>query len=146
MLLDKQNQFSDAQAVTSAAGSTNTIDTGVSGGRGLGVGEPLYIVVAVVTALTDGGSNTGTTVALEGDSTTTFTPDGTMDLFTFSQAAAAGTVKIKRLSPGDAPLAYQYLRLKYTPAGASLTGGAFSAWLTNNIQSWTAYADNITIS
>lgn len=146
MLLDKQNQFSDAQAVTAAAGSTHTIDTGVSGGRDLGTGEPLYIVCSVITVLTDGGSNTGTTVALEGDSTTSFTPDGTVDLFTFAQAAAAGTTKIARLNPGSAPLAYQYLRLKYTPAGANLTGGTFSAWLTQNIQKWAAYADAITIS
>lgn len=146
MITDLENQFSASQAVTAAAGSTNTYDQGVAGGNALGTGENLYVVCAVITALTDGGSNAGTVVALEGDSTTSFTPDGTVDLFTFAQAAAAGTIKIKRLSPDDAPLAYRYLRLKYTPTTANLTGGAFSAWITNNIQKWTAYADNITIS
>ncbi len=114
--------------------------------RDIGTGEELYIVVAVVTALTDGGSNTGTVVALEGDSTTSFSPDGTRDLFTFAQAAAAGTVKFARLQPGGAPEQYQYLRLKYTPAGANLTGGAFDAFLTKDIAKYTSYAKNYTIS
>ena len=144
MLVDALLQFSDAQAVTAAAGSTNTIDSSVA--RDLGTGEDLYIVVSVQTALTDGGSNTGTTVALEGDSTDSFSPDATEDLFTFDQAAAAGTVKIKKLSPGMAPLAYRYLRLKYTPAGANLTGGKFDAFITMNIDKYVAYADNVTIS
>ena len=146
MLLDSQLQFSAAQAVTAAAGSTNTIDTNVAGGRDLGTGEPLYIVASVITTLTDGGSNAGTVVALEGDSTTTFTPDGTENLFTFAQAAVAGTIKIARLQPGSAPLAYRYLRLKFTPTTADLTGGTISAWMTNRIDKWKAYADNITIS
>jgi hypothetical protein len=144
MILDAQLQFSDAQAVTAAAGSTNTIDLGAV--RDIGTGEDLYIVVSVQTTLTDGGSNTGTTVALEGDSTTTFTPDGTQDLFSFDQAAAAGTVKIAKLDPGAAPLQYQYIRLKYTPSGANLTGGAFDAFLTNNIERYVKYADGFTIS
>lgn len=144
MLIDNQNMFSNAQAVTAAAGSTNTIDLGAV--RNLGVGEALYIVCQVSTLLADAGSNTGTTVALEGDSTESFTPDGTVDLFTFAQAAAAGTTKIARLSPGIAPLSYRYIRLKFTPAGANLTAGAFSAWITNNIDAWQAYAKNYTIS
>lgn len=144
MYVDGQLLFSDAQAVTAAAGSTNTIDLGAV--RDIGTGEDLYIVVSVQTTLADGGSNTGTTVALEGDSTDTFSPDGTADLFTFAQAAAAGTVKIAKLSPGSAPLQYRYIRLKYTPAGADLTGGKFDAFITNNVDKYTSYADAITIS
>lgn len=144
MILDAENRFSNAQAVTAAAGSTNTIDLGAV--RNIGVGEDLYIVVIVSTLLADGGSNTGTVVALEGDSTTTITPDGTLDLFTFAQAAAAGTTKIYKLSPGAAPLAFRFIRLKYTPSGANLTGGAFTAFITKDIQQYTSYADNIQIS
>lgn len=144
MIVDKQNAFCEAQAVTAAAGSTNTIDLGIA--RDPGTGEDLYIVVVVTTALTDGGSNTGTVVALEGDSTTSITPDGTRDLFTFAQAAAAGTVKYARLQPGGAPEQYQYLRLKFTPSGANLTGGAFSAYLTKDIQKALNYAKGYTIS
>lgn len=144
MYQDAMLQFSSSQAVTAAAGSTNTIDTSIA--RDLGTGEDLYVVVAVVTTLTDGGSNTGTAVALEGDSTTTITPDGTDTLFTFAQAAVAGTVKYAKLSPSHAALAYRYLRLKYTPAGANLTGGAFTAFITKDIAKYVSYAKGYTIS
>ncbi len=144
MYVDSQLRFSNAQAVTSAAGSTHTVDLGAV--RDIGTGEPLYLVVQVATALTDGGSNTGTVVALEGDSSTSFTPDGTVDCFTFAQAAAAGVTKIMRLSPGSAPLQYQYIRVKYSPAGASLTGGAFTAFLTHDVQAYVSYADGINIA
>lgn len=144
MYVDANLQFSNQQAITSAAGSTNTVDTSLA--RSLGSGQDLYLVVQVHTLLADGGSNTGTAIALEGDSTTTFTPDGTNTLFTFAQAAAAGTTKIAKLSQGHAALAYRYLRVKYTPSGADLTAGKFNAFLTTDVQDYTSYADGITIS
>lgn len=144
MICDAFLQLSNAQAVTSAAGSTNNVDLGAV--RDIGSGEDLYLVVTVTTTLTDGGSNTGTAVAIEGDSTTSFTPDGTVTVFTFAQAAAAGTTKICKLSPTSAPLQYRYIRLKYTPAGADLTGGAFSAYITKDVQNFVAYADNVAIA
>jgi hypothetical protein len=144
MYVDAALRFSNAQAVTAAAGSTEYVDLGSV--RDIGTGEDLYLVVSVVTALTDGGSNTGTAVAIEGDSTTSFTPDGTVTVFTFAQTAAAGTTKIVKLSPGSAPLQYQYIRLKYTPAGADLTGGAFTAFLTTNVDAVKYYADAVNIA
>ena len=144
MILDAQLQFSDSQAVTAAAGSTNTID--LSSVRDIGTGQSLYVVVNCEVAMTDGGSDSTLAVALEGDSTTTFTPDGTQTLFTFPALSAAGTVKIAKLDPGAAPLQFRYIRLLYTPAGGDLTTGTFSAHLTTNIDKYTAYADNITIS
>lgn len=144
MYVDAQLLFSDAQAVTAAAASTNYIDLGAV--RDIGTGEPLYLVCVCDVAMTDSGSDSTLAVAIEGDSTTTFTPDATETMFTFSAASAAGTVKIARLDPGSAPLQYQYIQLKYTPASGDLTTGSFTAFLTNNIQKWTAYADNITIS
>lgn len=145
MILDFEQVFSDAQAVTAAAGSTHTLDMGVAS-RDIGTGENMYVVVVVQTALTDGGSNTSTAVALEGDSTTSFSPDGTRTLFSFPQAAAAGTIRIARLQPAGDPEQYQYLRLKYTPAGADLTGGKFTAFLTHDVQKYTSFADGILIS
>lgn len=146
MFCDKLLQFSAAQAVTSAAASTNYLDLGVAGGRDIGTGQDLYVVVVVKTALTDGGSNTGTNVILYGDSSTSFTPDGQFTLFSFAQAAAAGTVKYAKLSPGSAPLQYRYIELYYDPQGASLTGGTFDAYITNDISKYTSYADAVTIS
>ncbi len=145
MFIDAQLLFSDAQAVTAAAGSTNTVDLGVA--SDIGTGEDLYLVSVCDVAMTDGAGNTyPLVVALEGDSTTTFTPDGTQDMFTFPAASAAGTTKIAKLSPGSAPLQYQYIRVKYTPTGGNLTGGSFTTFITKDISKFTAYADAITIS
>jgi hypothetical protein len=144
MYVDAQLLFSDAQAITAAAGSTNTVDLGAV--RDIGTGEDLYIVVSVDTAFTDGSSNSTLTVALEGDSTTSFTPDGTTDLFTIPALAAVGDKFIAKLSPGSAPLQYRYIRLLYTPNNGDLSTGAVTAFVTHNIDKFRAYADAITIS
>lgn len=146
MYVDDFLLFSDAQAITAAAGSDSTIDCGVAGGRDLGTGKDLYVVVSVDTAFTDAGSNSTLTVALEGDSTSTFTPDGTQDLFTIPALAAAGAIYFSKLDPGAAPLGYRYLRLKYTPNNGDLTTGAVTAFITTDIAKFTAYAKNYTIS
>ena len=45
MFLDGQNLYSDAQALTATAASTNLIDHGSD--RDLGIGEPLVAVIVV---------------------------------------------------------------------------------------------------
>jgi len=144
MFVDKLLQFSDGQAVTAAAASDSVVDQGVA--NRLSHGGDLYLVVVVATALTDGGSNTGTNITLQGDSTESFSPDGTVTLGSFAQAAAAGTTKVFKLAPSLAPLAYRYLRVYYDPQGANLTGGAFSAFLTKDAQAYLAHAKNYTIT
>ena len=142
MIMDAQLLFSDAQAVTAAAASTNYIN--FSAVRDIGVGEPLYVVVTVDVAMADTGSNSTLAVALETDSTSTFTPDATRTLFTFSALSAAGTTKIARLGPDDINL--QYAQLRYTPANGDLSAGSFTAFITHDVQKYTSYADAITIS
>jgi len=142
MYVDALLLFSDAQAVTATAASTSSID--LSAVRDVGTGEDLYVVVTCDVAMTDASSDSTLAVAIEGDSTTTFTPDYTRTLFTFSALSAAGTVKIAKLSPGDVNL--RYLQLKYTPASGDLTTGSFTAFITSQVDKWTAYADAITIS
>lgn len=144
MILDAQLQFSDSQAVTAAAASTNIID--LSENRDIGTGEDLYVVVTCEVAMTDASSDSTLTVSLEGDSTSAITPDATQDLFTFDALSPAGTILFAKLDPGSAPLQLQYIQLRYTPANGNLTTGTFSAYLTNNIQKYKSYADNITIS
>lgn len=144
MYVDSQLLFSDAQAVTAAAASTNSIDLGAV--RDIGTGEELYLVCLVDVALSDAGSDSSVAVTLEGDSTTTFTPDASDTLFTFAAASAAGTVKYLKLSPAMAALQYRYIQLRYTPANGNLTTGSFTAFLTHNIDRYVSYADNVTIS
>jgi hypothetical protein len=144
MIVDSQLLFSDAQAITAAAGSTNTVDLGSV--RDIGTGESLYVVVTVDIALT--GASVTLVVDLEGDSTTTITPDATSRLFTIPALAAAGGTYIASLDPGMDALQYQYVRLKYTPTGGagSLSTGTVTAFITKNPQSVKYYADAVTIS
>jgi hypothetical protein len=144
MILDNELMFSSSQAITAAAGSTNTID--LSAVRDIGTGEELYLMINVEVAFTDGSSDSTLSVALEGDSTTTFTPDATETLLTIPALAAAGNTYYVRLSPGSGPLQYRYIRLLYTPNNGNLTTGTLSAGIVHGIQKATLYADAITIS
>lgn len=144
MYVDSQLLFCDALAITSAVGSTNTLD--LSAIRDIGSGRPLFLVVTVDVAMTDGSSNSTLAVAIEGDSTTTITPDATQDVLTIPAVSAAGAIFIVALSPTLAPLQYRYIRLKFTPANGDLTTGSFTAFLALDVQNYKSYADNITIS
>lgn len=144
MYLDSQLLFSDAQAVTAAADSTNILD--LKAVRDIGTGTDLFVVVVVDVAMTDDSSNSTLTVALQGDSTDTITPDGTQDLFTIPAVSAAGSIFYAKLDPGSAPLQYRYINLRYTPNNGNLSAGSFTAFLTPAIDKYKAYADNITIS
>ena len=70
MILDTQLEFSDAQAVTATAVSTNVVD--LSSVRDIGVGEELYIRIGVVVAMTDAGSDSTIAVTLETDDAAAF--------------------------------------------------------------------------
>lgn len=144
MYVDSQLLFSDAQAVTAAAASTNSIDLGAV--RDIGTGEELYLVVVCDIAMTDASSDSTLAVSLEGDSSTTFSPDASDALFTFAATSAAGTRKVMKLSPEMASLQYRYIQLRYTPANGNLTTGSFTAFITKDIDRYVSYADNITIS
>lgn len=144
MLVDALLRFSNAQAVTAAAASDSVVDLGAA--RDLGTGERLYLVVSVAVAMTDSGSNSTLTVALQGDSTDTFTPDGATDVLLIPAVSAAGFTAIAALSPGALGLAYRYLRLYYTPNNGDLSAGSFTSFLTHNIQKYVSYNDNIQIT
>jgi len=144
MYLDALNQFSDAQAITAAAASTNVIDLGIN--RDIGTGQVLYLALNVDVAMTDSGSDSTVTVALEGDSTESFTPDGTQNLFIILATSAIGVQHFHALDPGSPPLQFQFIRLLYTPNNGNLTAGSFTAGLAQGIDKWTAYANGYTIT
>jgi len=146
MYVDSQLLFSDAQAVTAAAASTNIIDLGPGASRDIGTGEVLYIVVSVDVALTDAGSDSSVTVALEGDSTSTITPDATQDLFVIPALSPAGYVAYAALDPGSSPLQLRYVQLRYTPNNGNLSTGSFTAFIAKDIQKFKAYAKGYVIS
>lgn len=145
MIGDLELVFSSAQAITASAASTNIIDLGPLGGapsantiRDIGAGEPgLWLVITVVTAFTDAGSDSTVTPALQTDDSDAFGSATTLRTFdTLAALTAAGTQKIYRLEPA----AYErYLRLNYTVANGNLTTGAITAEITRDVRAYRAY-------
>jgi len=142
MINDRLLQPSVAQAITAAAASTDYIDLGVA--RDIGAGENLSVVVSVDVAFTDSGSDSTLTVALQYDSTTTFTPDESQTLFTIPALAAAGTFYVARIQPTQT--AYRYAQLYYTPNNGNLTTGTVTASIVKDADVQKYYASGFTIS
>jgi len=145
MIHDKENLYSDAQAVTAAAASTNLIDHQAA--RELGVGEDLYLVVQCDVAMTDAGSDSTLAVILQTDALAAMgSPLTVMAVGVFPALSAIGTRFVVRLpAVGDNPWE-QFTRVYYTPANGNLTTGSFTAFLTKNPQLDKSYPIGYTIS
>lgn len=151
MILDAENEFSDAQAVTSTAISSNVIDLGPvnhNTTRDIGTGEEVYLVVITQTAATDTSSDATLTVSLESDSTADLATSATVHYTTgalaFAAFSPAGTVlAMVRLPAGNYE---RYLGVRYTVASGPLTAGNFDAFLTKDVQKYLSYANNAAIA
>lgn len=153
MIHDTQLLFSDAQALTATAVSTNVVDLGIA--RDIGTGDPLYLVVILDVALTDAGSDSTIAVTLQGGATAGATTASQV-LFTIPAVATAGSIFVSRLSPAGLsaaraltttnPLSYRFIQLTYTVANGNLTTGTVTAFVTTNIEQLPTYATGITIA
>ena len=149
MYLDSKNEFSDAQAVTSTAISSNVLDLGaVNTTKDIGLGEPLWLIVLTNTLVTDSGSDATLTVTLESATDAGLTSGAVVHYTTgalaFATFSPAGTALVAiRLPSADYK---RYLGIRYTVASGPLTAGKFDAFLTHDIQKWKSYADNVTIA
>jgi hypothetical protein len=143
MIFDRHNRYSDAQDITASAPSDDLIDLGIE--RRPGTGENIYLVAIVDTAFTDAGSDSTVTITVESDDDAGFGSATTVfTLGTFGALAAAGSRLIARL-PAEA-LFEQFHRLQFTVANGNLTTGAITAFLTHDIDAFTAYQKGYTIS
>ena len=143
MYVDSQLEFSDGQAVTAAAESTNIIDLSIA--RDIAVGEQLYVAINVTVAMTDSGSDSTLTVDAYYDSTETMTPDAQQRLLIIPALSAIGFQVYVPLSP-HLSTTYRYLALQYTPNSGNLTTGTFDAQLVWDIQKNIHYANNSLIT
>lgn len=135
MLIDKRLEFSDAQALTATADSTNSIDLGSD--VDVGPGRTLYLVVQVDVAADATTGDETYAVALETDSDSAFGSATTIGSITIPRGTAAGT----RYVLGFPYANERYLQLAYTLGGTSPTV-TLSAWLTDQEPaSWAAYPD-----
>lgn len=131
MILDKLLMFSEAQAVTASAASTDTIDLGPIDGtrRDIGVGEPLeYWVTTNATATAAGAATVNVQLQTSPDNSTWTTLTSSGDL------ALASLVAGRRIVSQKVPQGVQrYLRVNYVVGTGPLTAGAFTAGINLDV-------------
>ena len=115
MRYDGESLFSDNQAITADATSTDTLKVPV----GLGNGTPVPIELLVTEALV--GAST-VEVKLQGSETSGGIYTDLQTLGTLASAAKKGTKLQDYIQPGVIG-DNQYLRLNYNVSGSNLTGG-----------------------
>ncbi|HCR0385266.1 TPA: hypothetical protein OMS42_002013 [Enterobacter kobei] len=147
MYLDKQAEFSDNQAVTATAISTNVMDLNTAfnynTGVDIGTGEDVYLVLQVDSAATAAGAAT-VQITLESSAAaglTSSTVHFTSANYALSDLTAGKTLLAVKLPSGTY---LRYLGVRYTVGTGPLTAGSFSAFLVKDIQAWRAYARNYT--
>lgn len=146
MILDELNEFADAASMINNAGSTyilgDVIDLGLDG-LNIGVGEDIFLVVQIATAVEASGGAANVTFSIKSDADVTIT-DGTTHFAT--AAIAKGTLIagyqpiVTRLPAGTYE---RYLGVCYAPDTNNLTAGAANAFLTKDVAAWKAYANAI---
>ena len=133
MIIDYNLQFSDAQAVTADAASTNVVDIGAD--IDIGVGEPLSL--AITCDVTMGGSSPTVIFKIQ----TCATAGGTyVDIAASRQVAAMAAGDAVTMAIPDTNL--QFVRVYFDVGGSSPTG-TFSASIVKDAAQWAAYADAI---
>ena len=116
MILDNQLVFSDAQALTTTAVSTNVIDLGADGN--IGIGEPMGVVITVDVALD--GTTTDETYVVTVQSGSSATP--TTVIATRAITYTEGVLGAQFVIPLPPDLSgARYLRLNYTLGGTTPT-------------------------
>lgn len=114
MILDAQLLFSDAQALTGTAASTNLIDLGVD--RDIGSGQPLAVCIDVDVAADTTSGNETYQFDLETDDNSGFSSAVVLARRIIDKASlTAGTKWVMGL-PNDNE---RYLRLNYTLGGTT---------------------------
>jgi hypothetical protein len=131
-IIDKFNQFSDAQAFT-AQGDTTSTKSFDTKGADIGTGEETYLTVLVNTAVTSNGAATVEVKYVQSDNA---------DLSAADVLATSGAIAKATLVAGYKALQIKipantkrYVGVIYTVATADLTAGKFHAFLSKDIQS-----------
>lgn len=127
MLTDSLLQFSSAQAVTSTAVSTNTVD--LSQARDLGPGEELNISISVDTAATAAGAATVNFQVITSAAANLSSPTIIIQTDAIPKASLTAGARFNLPIPHQTltALGQRYLGIQYTVGTGPLTAGAFSA-------------------
>lgn len=135
-IMDRSALFSDGQAVTATAASTNVVDLGpIASGvtRDIGLGTAIPLSIAVTQSF---NNLTSLTISVETDDNAAFSSATTVftsPAYTLAQVASGA----KYLLPDAIPAGTneRYVRLKYTVAGTAPTLGKITAGVSAGRQS-----------
>lgn len=144
MLVDKQNIYSQDQAVTVTADSTNSIDHGQTNPN-LGAGSEglLWLVIVTTAAVTAAGAATVVFDFQDSADNVTFASLGLITAAIGKATLVAGYAVAKWQMPVTTR---RYTKIVYTVATGPLTAGTFSAFLTNTPDAFFAYPRGYTIT
>lgn len=165
MIVDTQNELSDAQAILNTGISTNVLDlfASVAGGAtgsasaiiqgvspnariDVGQGEDIHLVVNTVTAVT-GGATPTLTVTLESADDAALTVNPTVHFSSGALATAAFSAAGSQLVAVKLPAALyrRYLGVRYTYTGGPVTTAAYDAILVKDLQRNVIYKSAFTV-
>jgi hypothetical protein len=143
MYIDALNRFSNAQALTTTAVSTDVIDTVAD--ANLGVGEPMAIVITVGVTADDANADETYVAELQSSTDEAFTSPIAIASVSIPRGSVAGSKFVIGVPPTDS--GSQFYRLSYTLAGTtpSVTVTSFIT-LQSMIQNDYTFASGFTIS
>ena len=142
MIMDSLLLFSDKQAITTTANSTNVIDLGVD--RDIKKGEDLELLLAVTTAFAAAGAATLTATVQTDDNEAFSSPTV---LATSAAIPVADLVAGAQPFPISVPgVTQRYLRLVYTVATGPFTAGNMTATIVHDREEDQQYASGFTVS
>lgn len=142
MLTDALLQLSSAQAVTTTAVSTNTIDLGVA--RDMAYGKTLFAIVQVDETVTAAGAATVTFQIVTSAAAALSSPTVIAQTDAIGKAELTAGRKLIEIPVAPAvlnaqPVGQRYLGLQYTVATGPLTAGKFTATITDTPVSQNEY-------
>lgn len=140
-IMDRTGLFSDGQAITATAASTNIIDLGATGTpyggsalvRDIGLGNRVPLVVTVTQSF---NTLTSLTISIETDDNAGFssaTTVWTSPAYTLAQLAVGAKYLLPDAIPAN--VNERYMRLKYTVGGSNPTLGKITAGVAAGRQS-----------
>ena len=146
MILDNTNLFSNQQAVTTTANSTNVVD--LSAARDLGPGRDVEFFIAVTQDVAASGAATVQFALVAADSADLLTNPVVLEQTDAIGKASltAGTQLLRGDVPASRVAGKRYLGVTYTVVTGPLTAGKFTAGLALDLQANVAYAEGLNVS